>query len=80
MRPLYENVQDDLEIYLRSTGHISPHVHKSMECVYVSEGTLELGNGLGDGVAVDDGAAKFVPVIGWVGQCFTEFVVLGTCW
>lgn len=45
MRPLYENVQDDLEIYLRSTGHISSHVHKSMECVYVSEGTLELGIG-----------------------------------
>ncbi len=39
-----------------------------------------IGQCQGDGVAADDSAAEFVPVIDWVGQRFTKFVVLGTCW
>ncbi len=46
MLPLYENVKDNLEIYQGKSMHISPHLHKSLECVYVTEGTLELGIGL----------------------------------
>lgn len=45
MRPFYENIKDDLEIFSKKSRHISPHIHSSMECVYVTEGTLELGIG-----------------------------------
>ena len=45
MLPLYEEIQDTLEIYLQESRHISPHLHKSIEIVYVTEGTLELGIG-----------------------------------
>lgn len=46
MMPLYENIIDNLEIYKGKSAHIAPHLHKSLECVYVTEGTLELGIGL----------------------------------
>lgn len=46
MLPLYENIEDNLEIYTGKASHIPPHLHKSLECVYVTEGTLELGIGL----------------------------------
>ena len=46
MMPLYENVKDNLEIFKGPSVHIPPHLHKSLECVYVTEGTLELGVGL----------------------------------
>lgn len=43
MLPIYEDYQDSLEIFRRKSKHISPHIHKSIEFVYVTEGTLELG-------------------------------------
>lgn len=43
MRPLYEKIEDNLEIFHKNSSHISPHIHKSLECVYVTDGTLELG-------------------------------------
>lgn len=46
MLPLYENIEDNLEIYTGKASHIPPHLHKSLECVYVTEGTLDLGIGL----------------------------------
>lgn len=45
MIPFYENLKENLEIYEKNSGHIRPHLHKSMECIYVTEGTLELGIG-----------------------------------
>lgn len=42
MYPLY-NSKKEFEIYSRVSGHVGPHLHNSMECVYVQEGTLELG-------------------------------------
>lgn len=45
MLPFYENFEENLEIYDKKSSHISPHLHKSLECVYVTEGTLELGVG-----------------------------------
>lgn len=45
MRPLYENIADNLEYFEKNSSHISPHIHKAVECVYVQEGTLELGIG-----------------------------------
>lgn len=45
MQPLFEDVQDDLEIYNKKSIHVSPHLHTVMEIVYVTEGSLELGIG-----------------------------------
>lgn len=45
MLPFYENFEENLEIYDKKSSHMSPHLHKSLECVYVTEGTLELGVG-----------------------------------
>ena len=46
MRPLYESLDDDLEIYNTKSVHFSPHLHNFIEFVYITEGTLELGVGL----------------------------------
>lgn len=43
MLPIYENTESTLEIHHQKSRHISPHLHKSLECVYVTEGSLELG-------------------------------------
>lgn len=45
MIPIYKEIQDSLEIWKQKSSHISPHLHNSMECVYVVDGTLELGIG-----------------------------------
>lgn len=45
MIPIYEEITDNLEIRHRKSEHVSPHLHKSMECVLVTEGTLEVGVG-----------------------------------
>ena len=46
MLPLYENVNDTLEIYKGETAHVTPHLHKALECVYITEGSLALGVGV----------------------------------
>lgn len=43
MRPIYEHTKESLEIFHTESSHISPHIHRSIECVYVTEGSLELG-------------------------------------
>ncbi len=45
MLPHYEDLKKTLEIFHGESGHIRPHLHKSLECIYVTEGTLELGIG-----------------------------------
>lgn len=45
MLPIYEEITDELEIRHRKATHIPPHLHKSMECVLVTEGTLAIGVG-----------------------------------
>lgn len=45
MLPLYEDIQGSLKIVSKSSSHIPPHLHKSVECIYVSEGSLTLGIG-----------------------------------
>lgn len=45
MLPFYENFKEDLEIYEKKSRHVRPHLHKSMECIYITEGTLEIGVG-----------------------------------
>lgn len=43
MRPIYETIPYDLEIYYQKSGHFSPHMHNLVEFVYVLNGTLEIG-------------------------------------
>lgn len=45
MLPLYTETKHNLQIELRPSVHVSPHLHKSLEFVYVTKGTLELGVG-----------------------------------
>lgn len=45
MLPIYEEITDKLEIRHRKATHLPPHLHKSMECVLVTEGTLAIGVG-----------------------------------
>lgn len=43
MRPIYESIPNDLEIYYRPSKHFTPHIHDLVEIVYILYGTLELG-------------------------------------
>lgn len=45
MHFFYELKEDRMEIYEKASVHYPPHIHKSIECIYVTEGTLELGIG-----------------------------------
>lgn len=45
MHFFYELKEDQMEIYEKESVHYPPHIHKSMECIYVTSGTLELGVG-----------------------------------
>ena len=45
MLPIYEEITDKLEIRHRKATHLPPHLHKSMECVLVTEGSLAIGVG-----------------------------------
>lgn len=45
MLPIYKYFQETLEIFHKKSSHISPHLHNSIEFVYVTRGTLELGIG-----------------------------------
>lgn len=46
MIPSYQENEDILEIKERTSHHFPPHLHQSMELVYVRKGTLELGVGI----------------------------------
>ena len=43
MRPIYESIPNDLEIYYRPSAHFTPHIHDLVEIIYVLYGTLEIG-------------------------------------
>ena len=45
MFPVYEEKRKNLHIHLRTSAHASPHLHNSIEFIYITEGTLELGMG-----------------------------------
>ncbi|MCR5101536.1 MAG: AraC family transcriptional regulator [Butyrivibrio sp.] len=45
MRPVYEEISANLEIFYKTSTHVSPHLHKALEMVYVTAGTLEVGIG-----------------------------------
>ena len=43
MRPVYQISEAGFEIYLRKISHFSPHLHNSLEIIYVLSGSFELG-------------------------------------
>ncbi len=45
MQPLYEQFENDLELFHMNTHHVPPHMHKLVEIAYVTDGTLEIGIG-----------------------------------
>ena len=45
MLPLYKDRKAAIEIYYRQSRHVPPHVHETVELIYVADGTLELGVG-----------------------------------
>lgn len=45
MYPLYSKEEKDFELYRRKAKHIGPHLHGSLEIIFVMEGTVELGIG-----------------------------------
>lgn len=45
MHLLFENTKEEILAVQRVTKHVSPHLHSSLEIVWVTDGTLELGVG-----------------------------------
>lgn len=45
MLPIYKDTGFGLTIYQRNNTHSSPHLHRSVEFVYVNEGELAIGVG-----------------------------------
>lgn len=45
MLPLYEENKENMVFLNKKSEHIAPHLHKAMEIVLVTQGTLELGIG-----------------------------------
>lgn len=45
MQPYYKEQEENIEIYEKKNSHNPPHIHKSLECIYVTSGTFELGIG-----------------------------------
>lgn len=45
MQPNYREQGENLEIYEKKNSHKPPHIHSSLECIYITSGTLELGIG-----------------------------------
>lgn len=46
MHLFYEHQKSNFEIFIGQAMHVAPHLHQSIECVYVTEGALELGIGM----------------------------------
>lgn len=45
MYPLYETMEEEVDIVLKDCKHMPPHLHSAMEFVFVMRGMLELGIG-----------------------------------
>ena len=45
MLPSFENKERDLEVYFQRSEHVPPHLHDSLELLYVTRGTLSVGVG-----------------------------------
>ena len=45
MHFFYETKEHSMEIEKKTSVHVPPHLHRSLECIFVTNGTLELGVG-----------------------------------
>ena len=45
MLPSFENKEKDLEVYFQRSEHVPPHLHGSLEIVYVTRGSIAVGVG-----------------------------------
>lgn len=45
MYPVYEETSTQIHVVCKDSRHVRPHLHRALEMVYVTEGTLELGVG-----------------------------------
>ena len=45
MHPFYESAEEEIRVIDKEPEHTAPHLHRAMEFVYVTEGSLELGTG-----------------------------------
>ena len=45
MLPIYAEFKNKLEIHHQKATHLAPHLHKSIECVLVTKGSLAIGIG-----------------------------------
>ena len=45
MHFFYELKESSMEIEKKTSIHVPPHLHRSLECIFVTSGTLELGIG-----------------------------------
>ena len=45
MHFFYELKESSMEIEKKTSVHVPPHLHRSLECIFVTSGTLELGIG-----------------------------------
>ncbi len=43
MYALYENRENDFELYHKVSSHVPPHLHGLIEMIYVTHGSLEIG-------------------------------------
>ena len=43
MYALYENRDNEFELYHKTSSHVPPHLHGAIEMIYVTGGTLEIG-------------------------------------
>ncbi|MFV0361663.1 MAG: helix-turn-helix domain-containing protein [Suipraeoptans sp.] len=43
MQPFYEKREKNIEIFEKRVRHNPPHIHESLECVYITQGSLALG-------------------------------------
>ncbi|MBQ2504163.1 MAG: AraC family ligand binding domain-containing protein, partial [Lachnospiraceae bacterium] len=43
MYALYENRENEFELYHKRSKHVPPHLHGAIEMIYVTNGTLEVG-------------------------------------
>mgnify|MGYP000013699197 FL=1 len=45
MFPVYEEKKENLHFRSKTSRHASPHLHNSIEFIYITEGTWSLGWG-----------------------------------
>lgn len=43
MQAIYKDMQNDFSIYTKRNSHTPPHLHSYLECVYMLEGSLAIG-------------------------------------